>query len=142
MSRRWWADNPASRQARYEKVRDRRREEGYWDDYRAGHEDYVERNRAQTRGRMRALRARRKEEAGVLADPLKYLEGLGAGSEDLFATQELAGAWARRGKGPRPTVFATQELAAGLSVGMWRYLRARERFATREGADGRAEGTI
>ena len=39
-------------------------------------------------------------------------------------------------------MFATQELAAGLSVGVWRYLLARERFATREGADGKAEGTI
>ena len=142
LNRRWWAENPASRQARYEKVRDRRREQGYWRQHREHDPDYVERNRAQTRERMRVLRARRKEDAGVLADPLKYLEGLGVGSEGLFATQELAEVAARRGEGSRPTVFATQELVAGLSVGMWRYLRARERFATREGADGKAEGTL
>jgi hypothetical protein len=39
-------------------------------------------------------------------------------------------------------MFATQELVEGLSVGTWRYLMARERFATQEGADGQAEGTI
>lgn len=141
-NRQWWAENPVSRQVRYEKVRDRRREQGYWRQHREEDPDYVERNRAQTRERMRALRARRKEEAGVLKNPLKYLEGLGVGSEGLFATQELAEASARRGEGLRQRMFATQELAAGLSVGMWRYLLARERFATREGADGKAEGTI
>jgi hypothetical protein len=91
---------------------------------------------------MRLLRARRKEEAVVLKNPVKYLEGLGVGSEGLFATQELAEAAARREEGSRPSVFATRELAAGLSVGMWRYLMARERFATREGAVGKAEGTL
>ena len=119
--RAWWAENPTSRQVRYEKVRDRRREQGYWRKHREEDPDYVERNRAQTRERMRALRARRKEEAGVLENPLTYLEGLGVGSGGLFATQELA---------------------TGLSVGLWRYLLARERFATQEGADGKAEGTI
>jgi len=91
---------------------------------------------------MRLLRARRREDAGVLADPLKYLEGLGVGAEGLFATQELAEALARRGEGSRSTVFATQELVTELSVGMWRYLLARARFATREGADGKAESTV
>ena len=116
-NRAWWAENPTSRQARYEKVRDRRREQGYWRQHREQDPDYVERNRAQTRARMRVLRARRKEEAGVLKNPLKYLEGLRVGSEGLFATQELAEATARREEGSRPRMFATQELATGLSVG-------------------------
>ncbi|MBI4425392.1 MAG: hypothetical protein HY554_16805 [Elusimicrobia bacterium] len=127
---------------REEKVRDRRREEGYWSKRRDAAPDYVELNRAQTRLRMRALRARRKEDAEVLEDPLGYLDRLGRPGERMFATQELAEPSARRRRVPRPTMFATQELVAGLSVGMWRYLRARERFATREGADGKAEGTI
>jgi len=142
LNRRWWADNPGSRQARVDKVRNRRREIGYYDDYRARRGEYVERNRAQTLERMRALRARRKEEAGVLNNPVKYLEGLGVGSDGLFATQELVEATARRGEGSRPRMFATQELAVGLCVGMWRYLLARERFATREGADGKAACTL
>ena len=142
LNRRWWADNPTSRQARCDKVRDRRREIAYYDGYRAKNAEYVERNRAQTRARMRVLRARRKDEGGVLKSPLKYLEGLGMGSGGLFATQELAEATARREEGLRPRMFATRELATGLSVGLWRYLLARERFATREGADGKAEGAI
>jgi hypothetical protein len=142
LNRRWWADNPACRQARVDKIRDRRRRIGYYDDYRRRNAKYVERNRVQTRERMRALRSQRKQDAGILANPLKYLEGLGVGAEGLFATQELAEASARREDGPRPTVFATQELVVGFSVGIWRYLRARERFATREGADGKAAGTI
>jgi len=142
LNRRWWTNNPTSRQARYKKVRDRRREIAYYDGYRAKNAEYVERNRAQTRERMRVLRAQREEDAGVLKNPLKYLEGLWVGSEGLFATQELAEASARREEGLRPRMFATQELAAGLSVGVWRYLLARERFATREGADGRAECAI
>lgn len=142
LNRRWWAENPASRRARRDKVRSRRREIAYYDGYRARNAEYVERNRTQTRERMRVLRAGRKADAGVLSNPLKYLEGLGVGSEGVFATQELAEASARRGEGSRSRMFATQELAAGLSVGVWRYLLARERFATREGADGKAEGTI
>ena len=141
----WLVDNPADREARYKKVLDRRREEGYWRKHRADDPDYVERNREQTRGRMRALRARRKEEAQVLKDPLKFLDGLRVPAEGLFATQEVArdkNAENSERTCARPTMFATRELAAGLSVGLWRYLCARERFATREYLDGKAGGTV
>lgn len=142
LNEQWWADNPEDRRLRDEKVRNRRREEGYWRKYVASHPDYKELNREQTRERMRQLRARRKDESEVLKDPMKYLEGLGVPSQELFATQELAVPQLRRSEESRPTMFATQELAMGLSVGMWRYLKARERFATQVGADGKAEGTL
>lgn len=145
LNRQWLANDPGAREARYKKVLDRRREEGYWRKHRAGDPDYVERNREQTRERMRALRARRKEAAQVLKDPLRFLDGLRVPAEGLFATQELArdkNDGKSEGTRARPTMFATQELAAGLSVGLWRYLWARERFATRGDLDGKAEGTV
>lgn len=145
LNRQWLTDNPDDREARYKKVLDRRREEGYWRKHRADDPDYVERNRDQTRERMRALRAWRKEEAQVLKEPLQFLDGLRVSAEGLFATQELAprkDAVKSEGTRARPTMFATRELAAGLSVGLWRYLRVRERFATQEDLDGKAEGTI
>jgi hypothetical protein len=123
-------------------VRDRRREEVYWDKRRDRDPDYVECNRVQTRQRMRALRARRKEAAEVLADPAKYLDGLRGPAEEMFATWELVEPVSRRGKGRRSTMFATRELVGGLSVGIWKYLRAEARFATQEGADRQAGGTL
>ncbi len=142
LNRQWWTEQPEARKIRDKKVTTRRREQGFWGDWRERNPESVERNRAQTRERMRALRAGRKEAVEVLADPAKYLDGLRGPAEGLFATQELAGAVSRRKKGGRSTMFATQELAKGLAVGMWRYLRAQERFATREGADRQAGGTV
>ena len=142
LNRQWLTKNPGSRLLREEKVRDRRRAEGYWIDWREGDPEYVERNRAQTRERMRALRTRRKEAAEVLADPVRYLDGLRDPAEEMFATRELVEANPRRGEGGRSRMFATQELVKGLSVGMWTYLRAEARFATWEGADRQAGGTI
>lgn len=142
LNRQWLERNPEDRKIRNKKVSDRRREQGYGDSWRADNPDYAERNRGQTRERMRALRAGRKEAAEVLADPAKYLDGLRGPAEGLFATRELAEGVSRRGKGRRSTMFATQELASGLAVGLWRYARAQERFATREGADRQAGGTV
>jgi len=142
LNRRWWERHPEERRLRYKKVSDRRREEGYWEAWRARNSDPVKLNREQTRERMRALRAGRKEAAEVLAAPAKYLDGLRGPAETLFAAQELAGAVSRRGKGRRSTMFATQELASSLAVGLWRYARAQERFATQEGADWQAGGTV
>jgi hypothetical protein len=82
---------------------------------------------------MRLLRAKRREAAQILKAPLLYLEGLGAAKEEMFATQESIVPVARRGGGPRPSVFATQEPIAALTVGVWKYLKAREMFATPEG---------
>lgn len=137
LNRRWWEAHPAKRQARYEQVRVDRREQRYWDKRRAQRPDYVERNREQTRERMRLLRAKRKEAAQILKDPLRYLEGLGVARGEMFATQESIGPFSRREEGARPTTFATREPIAALSVGVWKYLKACALFATREGVAAR-----
>lgn len=133
LNRRWWEEHPAKQQARYEAVMARRRKQRYWDDRRAQRPDYVERNREQTRKRMRLLRAERKEAVQILKDPLRYLEGLKVAGAGMFATQESIGAVARRAERSRPTMFATQEPIATLSVGVWKYLKACALFATQEG---------
>ncbi len=107
----------------------------------ADHQECADLNREKTRERMRTLRARRKEEAAVLKDPVEYLDGLGAGAR-LFATQDLAELQPRGGEVSRPSMFATQELATALSLGILKYLKARERVATQEGADLNAGGTL
>ena len=53
LNRQWLERNPVDRKIRNKKVSDRRREQGYGDVWRALNPDYVERNRAQTRKRMR-----------------------------------------------------------------------------------------
>lgn len=133
LNRKWLEAHPAKRQEQYEKVKARRREEKYWNKRRAQRPDEVERNRKKTRVGMRLLRAKRKEAAQILKAPLLYLEGLGVAKVGMFATQESIGPTARRGELPRPSVFATQEPIAALTVGVWKYLKARALFATPEG---------
>lgn len=133
LNRKWLEAHPAKQQERYEKVKARRREQKYWDKRRTRRPDEVERNRNQTRERMRLLRAKRREAAQILKAPLVYLEGLGVAKEEMFAIQESIGPVARRGGVPRPCVFATQEPIAALTVGVWKYLKAREMFASPEG---------
>ena len=133
LNRKWWKEHPEKRQERDERVKTRRHEQKYWDKRRARLPDYVKRNREQTRERMRLLRAKRREAAQILKTPLQYLERLGAPENKMFATQESIGSAARRAKSPRPTMFATQEPIAAISVGVWKYLKARALFATQEG---------
>jgi len=133
LNRKWLGEHPAKRQERYEKVTAKRREEKYWAKRRAQRPDEVERNRNKTRVGMRLLRANRKEVAQILKAPLLYLEGLVVAKGEMFATQESIGPIARRGERPRASVFATQEPIAALTVGVWKYLKARALFATPEG---------
>lgn len=133
LNRKWREAHPAKQHERYEQVKARRREQKFWAKRRAEKPDEVERNRKKTRKRMRFLRARHREAAQILKTPLLYLEGLGVAKEEMFATQESIGPVARRAGRPRPSVFATQEPIAALTVGVWKYLKARELFATQEG---------
>ncbi len=135
LNRQWWAKEEKCRQTRYEKVRNRRCQEGYWKTYRDDNPDYEETNRNQTRERMRLLRARRREAGTILADPIGQLETLRVQLIPLFATRELLGPNLRGEKPPWPRVFATQELLARNSEGMLKFLMAREVFATRDLAD-------
>lgn len=133
LNRKWRQDHPHQQKERDKAVAKRRKEERYWDQRRSKDPDYVERNRQQTRERMRRMRAVRKEAGLILKEPVRYLEGLGSRGVEMFATQESIGASDRRREGARPRVFATQESIAGLSVGLWTYLKVRAMFATREG---------
>ena len=133
LNRKWREAHPAKQQARYEQVNARRREQKYWSNRRAQRPDEVERNRKKTRVGMRLLRAKRKEAAQILKAPLQYLEGLGVAKVEMFATQESIGPIARRAERSRPSVFATQEPIIALTVGVWKFLKAREVFATQEG---------
>ena len=133
LNRKWRKAHPVRQKARDEQVKARRREERYWDKRRAQRPDEVKRNREQTRERMRLLRAKRKEAAQILQAPLPYLEGLGVAKGEMFATQESISLVARRAERSRPCMFVTQEPIAALIVGVWKYLKAREMFATQEG---------
>lgn len=142
LNRQWWAKEEGCRKRRQEKVRNRRREEGYWKKYRLDNDDYLERNRVMTRERMRRLRARRREAQTILADPLGQLEALRSQIAPLFATQELLDPYLRGKKPSWPRVFATQELLACSSEGILKFLIAREMFATRDIADKAAGNRI
>ena len=142
LNRKWWKEHPEKRQERDERVKTRRHEQKYWDKRRARLPDYVKRNREQTRERMRLLRAKRREAAQILKAPLQYLEHLGAPKNEMFATQESIGPIARRAEQSRPTMFATQEPIAAISVGVWKYLKARELFATQEGLARQGAGRL
>lgn len=142
LNRKWWEEHPDKRRERDKRVKERRREQKYWDKRRAQLPDYVKRNREQTRERMRLLRAKRKEAEQILSAPLQYLERLGAPKNKMFATQEPIGPIARRAEQSRPTMFATQEPIASISVGVWKYLKAREVFATQEGLARQRAGRL
>lgn len=135
LNRQWWAKEEGCRKRRQEKVRNRRREDGYWKKYRLDNDDYLERNRVMTRERMRRLRAGRREAQAILADPLGRLEALRSQIAPLFATREPLGPYLRGSRPLWPRVFATQELLARNSEGMLKFLIAREMFATRDLAD-------
>lgn len=142
LNRQWLAKEEGCRKRRQEKVRNRRREEGYWKKYRLDNDDYLKRNRTMTRERMRRLRARRREAQAILADPLGRLEALRSQIIPLFATQELLGPSLREKKTPWPRVFATQKLLARNSEGVLKFLMAREMFATRDLADKSRRGLV
>lgn len=91
---------------------------------------------------MKRLRAKRREAAQILKAPLLYLEGLGVAKKEMFATQEPIGLVARRAERSRPYMFATQEPIAALTVGVWKYLIARELFATPEGVAARGTAKL
>jgi hypothetical protein len=133
LNRKWRKEHPDEQKERDKAVAKRRKGQRYWDQRRSKDPDYVERNREQTRERMRQMRAARKEAGLILKEPVRYLEELGSRGAEMFATQESIWAPDRRWEGARPRMFATQESIGGLSVGLWTYLKVRAMFATREG---------
>ena len=63
---------------------------GYWRAWRAGHPDYVERNRVQTRQRMQATRLLFAKQDAIRTDPVGYLESIRP--PPVFAKQDAIGA--------------------------------------------------
>jgi len=89
-----------------------RRDPGYWKGYRERHPESEERNRAQTRERMRQRRALFATQDSIRQDPVGYLEGL-RGVE----------------------MFATQDSILGCIDGILTYLRTPGVFATQDSID-------
>lgn len=103
--RRWRAANPGYRDK--DKVRRWAASyPDYWQNWRATHPDYVERNREQTRERLKASRLMFAKQDAIRSDPVGYLEGL-------------------RG----PGMFAKQDAMARPVDGILTFLAAREVFA-------------
>ena len=63
---------------------------GYWRAWRAGHPDYVERNRVQTRQHMQATRLLFAKQDAIRTDPVGYLESIRP--PPVFAKQDAIGA--------------------------------------------------
>ena len=132
LDQRWHRANPEPTLERQGKVRAWAAGRDYWCGWRDGSLAYVERNRAQTRERMRKRRAERRQARMILSDPASYLRGLRA---DVCKT--------RTGGPLRPTVKeATAEdvcktrIGGEVLVGVVDYLLAREVFAKHEDIDG------
>ena len=85
--RQWRATDPGYAASRKSKIRDwAKGYPGYWQHYRAAHPDYVQRNRDQTRERLKASRLMFAKQDAIKRDPVGYLEDLrGPG---MFAKQD------------------------------------------------------
>ena len=109
----WWAKNKDYDTARQGKKRSWAQVyPHYWQSYRAGHPDYVERNREQTRARMSASRLVFANQDTMRRDPVGYLQGL-------------------RG----PGMFANQDAIASPVDGILTFLIQKERFANQDAID-------
>jgi hypothetical protein len=90
-SRRWRERNPAywsSSEGRSKAKQWRESHGSYWRSWREEHEAYVERNREQSRERMRRRRALFAKQSTAWKDPVGYVKGLHQGA--LFAKQTTA----------------------------------------------------
>jgi hypothetical protein len=83
---RWWAHNNGYEASRAGKKRVWAKDyPNYWQSYRATHPDYAQRNREQTRERLKASRRVFANQVAIRSDPVGYLQGLGP--LGLFANQ-------------------------------------------------------
>ena len=139
LGQKWRAENPERPLGRQRKVRAWADARGYWRGWRKDTPGYVERNRVQTRERMRRLRAERRRARALLADPAGYLRGLKARCREGVCKT-------RTGRAPAPTRnWPTADDVCKTGTGrepiveVVDYLLARELFAKQEGLDaGRA----
>ena len=142
LGQRWRADNPERSLGRQGKVRDWANARDYWEGWRKGNPEYVERNRVQTCERMRRLREERQKARAMLADPVGYLRGLkGRCGEDVCKTG-TGQAPAPTSHGPTADDVCKTGTGRETVVEVVEYLLAQELFAKQEVADGKAEGTL
>lgn len=139
LGQRWRAENPERTLGRQEKVRAWAQGRAYWQDWRDENAGYVERNRVQTRERMRRMREERRKARALLADPVGYLRELKARCGEGVCKTGTGQAQALTGNGP--TVEDVCKTGTGREpvVDVVEYLLARELFAKQEVLDaGRA----
>lgn len=135
LDRRWHSANPERTLGRQGKVRAWAKEQGYWKAYRAEHPEAAQRNREQTRERMRKRRQEARQARWILANPVGYLRGLRA---DVCKTR-TGGPLRPTGKGASVDDVCKTRTRGEALVGMMDYLIVREVFAKHEELDtGRA----
>lgn len=114
---RWWAKNGDYDTARQGKKRAwAAAYPTYWQNYRAQHPDYVERNRELTRRRLKASRLVFANQDAISRDPVGYLQGLRS-----------------------PGMFANQDAMARPVDGILTFLVQREVFANQDNIDPAAQ---
>jgi len=139
LGQQWRVDNPERSLGRQGKVRAWAQGRAYWQGWREENPGYVERNRVQTRERMRRLREERRRARTLLADPVGYLRGLKARFGEGVCKTGTGRASAPTWKGPTADDVCKTRTGRGPVVEVVEYLLARELFAKQEGLDaGRA----
>ena len=109
----WWAKNEDYDTARQGKKRAwTAAYPNYWQNYRAQHPEYVQRNRELTRRRLKASRLMFANQDAIQRDPVGYLQGLRS-----------------------PGMFANQDTITGPVDGILMFLVQREVFANQDGID-------
>ena len=131
----WRVDNPERSLGRQGKVRAWAGARGYWGGWREENLDYVERNRAQTRERMKQLREERRRARALLADPVGYLRGLKARLVEGVCKTGTGQARAPTEDGPTADDVCKTGTGREPIVEVVDYLLALELFAKQEGLD-------
>ena len=138
--REWWRNNPECLPERKRKTKIWAKACDYWRQNRVNRPEYTARNCAQTRERMRRLRAARARYAAPLKNPIAYLEGLKRTkpglSAEMFAKQDSLEHISRREKPLRRRVFAKQDSLTVRLDGVCNFLIGREMFAKQDYPDG------
>lgn len=136
----WKRGSETWRQSRRKKVREWAKGQDYWRQWRAEHPDYVERNRHQSRKRMRDRRIVEAAAHRCWRKRLAHLSELKALLDALFAKPDLLQAKIPE-KSRRirawPRVFAKPDLLERLLDGMVDHLASQTMFANRKGPDAR-----
>lgn len=133
LGRLWWAKNPERTLGRQGKKRAWAQGRAYWDGWREDNPEYVERNRAQTRERMRRQREEQRKARALLADPVGYLRGLKARCGEGVCKPGIGQVPAPTGTDPAADDVCKPGTGQQALVEVVDYLLAREVFANQEG---------